>query len=67
MSDFHPDWNAEKAAEHLADLDARAATERAIYDAMTDAADEHLRDAYHAEAQAKHCREMFSKPKPVHQ
>ena len=56
-------WDAEKVQAHLANLQADIDREEAIYDAMTNAADGHLRVVYERESQIKHCRERFGKPR----
>lgn len=56
-------WDPVKVTEHVADLCRLRDQEEAIYGAMTDAAEEHLRAQYALDAQIAHCRETFSKPR----
>jgi hypothetical protein len=65
VPEIHPDWDAEKATAHLADLRAQADRAEAIADAFQQAADEHYHEAATRAAQIQHCEQMFAKARGV--
>ena len=65
MSDptIHPDWDAEKAAAHIADLERQRDEAHAVHDAFMDGANEAWRTVLQRRSQIDHSRKMFSQPR----
>lgn len=61
--EFHPDWDAEKARNHLTALRAERDKELHLHDRLMDSANGAWSAVLRLDAQIDYCERMFSAPR----